>query len=129
MRVTTPRMVNLPSRDCMPKRAFFTRYLVVAHLRLRDIAAWWDALRQPHVAANGGTGADGNAAQNRGAGVDHHVVFDQRMARHAFNQYSLLVRREALGAQRDVLVQAHALADDGGLADHHAGAMVDEEAG
>jgi FMN-dependent oxidoreductase (nitrilotriacetate monooxygenase family) len=102
---------------------------VVAHLRLRDVAGWRHALRQPHVAANGGAGADGDAAQDCRAGVDHHVVFDDRVARHALDQYTLFVSREALGAQRHMLVQAHALADDRGFADHHAGAMVDEEAG
>jgi hypothetical protein len=38
------------------------------------------------------------------------------------------VLRETLGAQRDRLVQADALADHGRLADHDAGAVVDEEA-
>jgi hypothetical protein len=51
------------------------------------------------------------------------------MARQAFLQAAVGIRREALGAQRDGLVQAHALADDGGLADDDAGAVVDEEAG
>ena len=72
--------------------------------------------------------ADGDAAQNGRAGVDHHVVLDDRMARMALLQRAVGIRREALGAQRDGLVDAHALADDGGLADHHAGAVVDEEA-
>jgi hypothetical protein len=36
---------------------------------------------------------------------------------------------KALGAQRHGLVDAHVLADDGGFADHHTGAVVDEEAG
>ena len=51
------------------------------------------------------------------------------MARQALLQAAVGIRREALGAQGDGLVQAHTLADHGGLADHDAGAVVDEEAG
>ena len=101
----------------------------IAHLRLRHIAARRYALGQPHIAANGRPGAHRDAAQDGGAGVDDDVVLDDRMARRAFHQRPARVHREALGAQRYRLVQAHALPEDGGLADHDPGAVVDEEAG
>ena len=51
------------------------------------------------------------------------------MARRPFYQRPARVKREAPRAERDRLVQAHVAADDGGLADHDAGPVVDEEAG
>ena len=53
-----------------------------------------------------------------GAGADRHVVLDRRMA---------LAALKAGAAERDPLVDGHARADLGGLADHDAGAVVDEE--
>ena len=49
---------------------------------------------------------------------DHDVVLDRRVA---------LAAREARAAERDALVERHVVADLGRLADHDAGAVVDEE--
>ena len=49
---------------------------------------------------------------------DHDVVLDRRVA---------LAAREAGPAERHALVERHVVADLGGLADHDAGAVVDEE--
>ncbi len=57
----------------------------IAHLRLQHIAAGGHAVSQPDIAADDGPFADGNAAQNRGPRIDHHVIFDDGMARGAFD--------------------------------------------
>jgi hypothetical protein len=62
--------------------------------------------------------ADRDRAEELGAGPDRHVVLDRRMA---------LAGREARAPQRDALVERHVVADLGGLPDHDAGAVVDEE--
>jgi hypothetical protein len=49
------------------------------------------------------------------------------MARHTLDQDPVFIRREAFRVQGDGLVQAHALADDGGFADRHAGTVIDKE--
>ena len=63
--------------------------------------------------------ADLDRAEQLRAGADHHLVADRRVA---------LAAREARAAERDALVHRHVVADLGGLADHDAGAVVDEEA-
>ena len=50
--------------------------------------------------------------EDRRPGVDHDVVFDDRMPRRAFHQRAVVVLVEPLGAQRHRLVEPHALADD-----------------
>ena len=62
-------------------------------------------LREPDVAADRRAAADGDAAEHRRAGIDHHVVLDDRVARAALVQLTVRVGREALGAERDGLVQ------------------------
>ena len=52
-------------------------------------------------------------------GADHHVVAHGRVA---------LAALEAGAAEGHLLVERHVVADLGGLADHHAGAVVDERA-
>ncbi len=75
-----------------------------------------------------GAAADRDAAEDRRAGVDHDVVFDDRMARLAFDERARFIDREPLRAKRDRLIDPHAFADDGRLADDDAGAVIDEEA-
>ena len=86
-----------------------------------------DAAYEPYVAANDGAATDGDAAQHSRARINNDIVFHDRMTRFALQQCTGLVCRKPLGAQRDGLVQAHALADDGSLADDNTGAVVDEE--
>jgi hypothetical protein len=57
-------------------------------------------------------------AQQLGAGTDHDVAADRRVA---------LAAEETRTPERDALVERDLIAELGGLADHHAGAMVDEE--
>ena len=67
---------------------------------------------------------DGLAAQDRRAGVDGHVVADGGvpLARQAG-----VARPRRQRAQRHALVQLDVAADDGGLADDDAAAVVDED--
>ena len=92
----------------------------VAHDRTRR-----DAARDPDVAADdAAVPDDGIAAQDRGVGIDHHVVAHGRVALRV-GQFLPHAGR----AQRDALVELHAVADDRRLAHHHAGAVVDAEGG
>ena len=85
-------------------------------------------LRDPDIAADDRAAADGDAAQNGGAGIDHHVVLHDGVARPAFLQMALGIARKALGAQRDGLINAHIAADNRRLANHHARAVIDKAA-
>ena len=78
-----------------------------------------------HVAADDGIVADhGVPAQYGRAGIDGHVVLDGGVAALAVQ---LLAAPGGQRAQGDALVELHIVADDGGLADDDAGAVVDEE--
>ena len=56
----------------------------------------WHVLRDPDIAAYDGTTANRDAAQNRGAGIDHHVVLHDGMTRPAFLQMALGIARETI---------------------------------
>ena len=75
-------------------------------------------LDDDRVGADLGAVADRDRAEQLGAGADGDVVAEGRVA---------LAALEAGAAQRHPLVERHPLADLGRLADHHAGAVVDEE--
>ena len=51
------------------------------------------------------------AAEDRGVGVDHHAVFDRRMAFRAADEVAFGVGGEAQRAERHALVELHPLAD------------------
>ena len=70
------------------------------------------------VGAHLGAVAHRDRAEQLGAGADRDVVAQGRVS---------LAALKAGAAQRDPLVERHPPADFGGLADHHAGAVVDEE--
>ena len=97
-------------------------------LGLGDVRSRRHAVRQPDIAANGRASADGDSAENRRAGVNHHFVLDDRMPRAAFDQGAILANLEALGAQGDGLIKPHAPADDRRFADDDAGSVIDEKA-
>ena len=99
-----------------------------AHLGLRDIAAWWDALGQPDIAADHRAASDRNAAENRGAGIDHYVVLDDRVTRIAFDERTVFVHLKSFGPQRHTVVKTHVFADHGRFSDDDAGPVIDEEA-
>ncbi len=92
-----------------------------------DVAARGYAVGQPDVAADDRAVAQGDATEDGGAGIDHHVVLNDGMARLALFQLAVFTDGEALGAQRDGLVEADPIADDGSFADDNAGAVIDEK--
>ena len=71
------------------------------------------------VGADLGAMADRDRAEQLGAGADRDVVLDCRMA---------LAGGKARATERDTLVERHVIADLSGLADHNAGAVIDEQA-
>src|SRR4051812_24141615 len=64
--------------------------------------------------------SDIDRPQKFGAGADGHVVVDCRVPFAAL---------EARASQGHTLIERHPVADLSRLADHHAGAVVDEEVG
>src|SRR5690349_10869036 len=102
---------------------------IAAGVRLGDVAVGWDSAGEPDVAADHRAAPDGDAAEDGCAGVDDDVVFDDRVAWQAFDERTGFIDREAFGAERHGLVEPHAFADHGRLADNDSGAVVDEETG
>lgn len=71
------------------------------------------------VGTNAGVMADGDGTENLGAGADQHAISKSRMA---------LAGIPGDPAEGHTVIKGHIVADLGGLADHHATAMIDEEA-
>ena len=65
--------------------------------------------------------------EDRGPGVYHDVVLDDRVAVDPLDRGPVLVEREALRAERHALIDADTIADARRLADDDAGAVIDEE--
>ena len=85
-------------------------------------------MRQPDTAADDAVASDpGISAEDRSAGINHNPVSDIRMALDPLDQSPVLADGEALGSERDVLVELYPLADGGRLSDYDTGAVVDEE--
>ncbi len=85
--------------------------------RLADIAVFWNASGYPDVTADSRTSANGDAAKNSCPRINHDVILDDGMPCITLDQYSILISREALGAQGDGLIQPHPFANDRRLTD------------
>ena len=84
-----------------------------------------DGLGDEGVGAYDAVVADGGAAaQNGCVGINSHIVLNGGMP---FGAPQALATPGGKAAQGDTLVDLHMAADDGGLADDDAGAVVDEE--
>src|SRR6202453_2597860 len=92
--------------------------LIRLSLGLRYAAPRRHAFREPDIAADRRSAPDRDAAEDRGAGIDDHVVLDDRMARIALAHFAVAADLEALGSQRDRLINAHVAADHRRFADH-----------
>src|SRR6185436_17037201 len=87
-----------------------------------------DRLDDPGVAADHRTRSDhGVAAQDVRSRVERDAVANGRVTLVAARTFGRAQALHAERSQRDTLVDLHVVADLGGLADHHARAMVDEE--
>ena len=80
---------------------------LVLCLRLRDLTVCCDAAGEPHVAADRRAAPDRHPLENRGAGVDGDVVFDDRMPRPAFDGSSY-----ARLSTNDTVVVAYEVTED-----------------
>ncbi|OBQ28945.1 MAG: hypothetical protein AN487_24280, partial [Anabaena sp. CRKS33] len=67
--------------------------------------------------------------EHRRVRVDGHVVLHRGVALGAADEPALGVAGERERPERDALVDGAAGPDHGGLADHHARAVIDEETG
>ena len=75
--------------------------------------------RDHGIGADLGAGTDGERAENLGAGTDDDTIAEGRVA---------LAGVPGGAAEGDAVIEGHVIADQGGLADHDAHAVVDEEA-
>lgn len=96
---------------------------------LGNNAARRHAACEPDIATNARAPTYRDAAEYRRPGIHHHIVLKNGVARRALFQHPVSANFKELGAQRHHLVQTHALTDDGGLADDHARAMINEKTG
>ena len=80
---------------------------VVARLRLRDVATWRHAAREPDIAADRRPPANRNPAKNRRTGIDHNIIFNNGMPVASLEQGAIFIHREPLGTQRHALIQPH----------------------
>ena len=86
-------------------------------------------MHQPDVAADDAVVPDGNIpAENGRPGIDHDVVLDIRVPLDSLDRVSPLIHFKTLCPQRYPLIQLDAVADDAGLPDDDARAVVDKKA-
>ena len=105
------------------------RLVCVGPLAISEIAGVGrQVLGDPLVSAYHAPLAYGDAAQDGGVGVYHHVVADDGMARYALHERAVVVLREVSRPQGYALVQGDVVADDARGPYHHARAVVDGEA-
>ena len=64
---------------------------LITYLCLRDTAARWNAAREPDIAADGRTTADGDAAKNGGASVDDNIILYDGMPYITLYQCTMFV--------------------------------------
>ena len=92
---------------------------------LHDTCAGGYVFGHPDIAAHGRSTSHGDASQNGGVGVDDDVVFQNGMAGDTLDGLAVGIEGEALGTQRDALVELDVVSDDAGFADYHTRAVVD----
>ena len=101
-----------------------------AELRLLhdDRGVRLDGGGEPDAAADDAVVADDRfAAEDGRVGVDHHAVFNRWVPLVAADQVAVVIGGKAEGPQRHALINLDVIADFARLANHHAGAVVDEE--
>ena len=68
----------------------------------------------------------GDTSEDRGVGIDGDMVLDDRMTGN-IQHVAVLIVAEALGTKRHTLIEGDVVADDGGLANDDARAVVDSK--
>ena len=84
-------------------------------------------LSHPYVGTHYAAFADGDATKDGGVGINHHIIFQDRVASNTLDRVAILVERETLCSKRYTLVQLHVVANDTCGTYHHTCAMVDSE--
>src|SRR5262245_43057523 len=100
---------------------------VAARLGLNDMASRRHAAREPDIPANSRTTANGDPAKNRRAGINHHIVFDDRVPGASLDQSAAVIHCKPLGSQCYSLIKAHVTANHRSLANDNTGPVVDEK--
>src|SRR5690606_21012485 len=111
------------------RRARRRHALGILKLRLGNLPARRHIVDQPNIPANSATTAQCNAAQYGRARINDNVVLHNRVAWQTFFEFAVGVRGKALCPQGYRLIDTDTLANDGGFANNHAGAMINKEAG
>src|SRR4029078_3609485 len=88
-----------------------------ASLRLDDIAVRRHTARQPDIAADHRAAAYSDASKDRCPGVDHNIIFDDRMARLTFDEGTSFIDGKAFCPERHGLIEPHAVPHNGGFRD------------
>ncbi len=68
---------------------------------------------QPHVAADDRSLAERDSTQDGRASIDHHIVFNNRMAGVAFHESARFIDGKPLGSESDSVIKPHAVAQYG----------------
>src|SRR5688572_3480028 len=79
---------------------------------------WRRALDHNRIGPDPRSPSYGDRSKNLCTGADHHAIFQAGMA---------LARRPRGAAECDAVIERDVIADLGGLANHDAGTMIDEE--
>ena len=106
-------------------------------LILRDLVAVGPALGElgsgrhiggdPDIAADNRAVSDPDAPEDIGSCVDGHIIAENGMTRDALDQGAVVILAERQRTKGHALIETAVVADDAGLADHHACAVVYEE--
>lgn len=87
-----------------------------------------NAFHDENVGPNGAALANDRVpTEDGGIGINGNEVLYARMAFHSFHRIAVSILGEALGSQRDAMIQFHMLSNDGGFTNDDAGAVVDKE--
>ena len=93
---------------------------------LKEFGVGRKVLREPYVTAYYCIMSDGYAAKYRCVGIDDHIVLNDRMARHV-DGIAVLIELEALGTERNSLIQLNMVAYYCSLANYYASTVVNAE--
>src|SRR5690606_4503811 len=71
---------------------------VALRVGLSHLATWGDVGREPHIAANDATAAQGDPAQNCGTGINDNAIFTYGVTGQALLQAAVFSSGKALGS-------------------------------